>query len=380
MRHYLEAIATLTGAVIGAGVLGIPYVIAKAGFLTGLITLASLGLIVMLMFLYLGEIVLRTKGDHQLTGYCEKYLGKWGKAVMAVSMVLGIYGALIAYFIGEGQALSAIFGGNPVYYYIGFFVFVAMILFFGLKAVEESDLLFGVIVLSIILLIIGVSIWHVDIANLNSFSIKRVFIPYGVVLFAYLGMVAIPEMKEELKGNLKCMKRAIIIGAAIPIIVYTLFSLVVVGAIGLDKFEMMEPDQRIATIALGTVVGKSMFIMGNLFAVFAMLTSFITLGLALKEMYVFDYKINKNIAWGLTCVIPFVIGLSKLTNFIEIIGLTGVVAGGIDAVLIILMTMKAKKLGDRKPEYTIKINWMIAILLMSVFVAGAIFYFVNKIY
>ena len=31
-----EAIATLVGTIIGAGILGIPYVIAKAGFWTGI--------------------------------------------------------------------------------------------------------------------------------------------------------------------------------------------------------------------------------------------------------------------------------------------------------------------------------------------------------
>ena len=36
-KRFLEAVAVLIGIVIGAGVLGIPYVVAKAGFLTGLL-------------------------------------------------------------------------------------------------------------------------------------------------------------------------------------------------------------------------------------------------------------------------------------------------------------------------------------------------------
>lgn len=60
--------------VIGAGILGIPYVVAKAGFLTGLLDLIIIGLAVLVLNLYVGEIMLRTKEDHQLTGYAEKYL------------------------------------------------------------------------------------------------------------------------------------------------------------------------------------------------------------------------------------------------------------------------------------------------------------------
>ena len=102
-KHFLEAIATLTGMVIGAGILGIPYVIAKSGFLTGLIDLVIIGLAILVLNLYVGEIVLRTKEKHQLTGYAKKYLGKWGKRLMMFSMVFGLYGALIAYTIKEGE-------------------------------------------------------------------------------------------------------------------------------------------------------------------------------------------------------------------------------------------------------------------------------------
>ena len=48
---FLEAIGTLIGTIIGAGVLGIPYVIAKAGFLTGLVDLFIIGFAVLILYL-----------------------------------------------------------------------------------------------------------------------------------------------------------------------------------------------------------------------------------------------------------------------------------------------------------------------------------------
>jgi len=60
MKHTTEAIALLVGTIIGAGIFGIPYVIAQAGFLTGLITLGVLGTAVIILYLYLGEVILRT--------------------------------------------------------------------------------------------------------------------------------------------------------------------------------------------------------------------------------------------------------------------------------------------------------------------------------
>ena len=97
-KPLLEAIATLVGFTIGAGILGIPYVIAKAGFVTGIINILIIGILVLFLNLYSGEIVLRTKGDHQLTGYASIYLGKTGKFLMAISIIFGFDPAQFFFF------------------------------------------------------------------------------------------------------------------------------------------------------------------------------------------------------------------------------------------------------------------------------------------
>ena len=123
-RHkILIGIGTLLGAIVGAGILAIPYVMAQSGLLLGFILIVGLGLSLLLVNLMAGEIVLRTNKQHQLTGYAERYLGPWGKRLMTFSMVFSIYGALTAYLIGLGETLAAIFhGGNPLVYTLICFV------------------------------------------------------------------------------------------------------------------------------------------------------------------------------------------------------------------------------------------------------------------
>ena len=119
-KQFIMAIATLVGTIIGAGVLGIPYAISKSGFIPGMIILVILGFAVLILNLCVGEVALRTKGRHQLPGYAEKYLGKWGKHVMSFSIIFAIYGALIAYFIGSGNVLADIFNlGNWSFLFLG---------------------------------------------------------------------------------------------------------------------------------------------------------------------------------------------------------------------------------------------------------------------
>jgi len=369
-KRGLEAIATLMGTVVGAGIFGIPYVVAKAGFLTGLMNIILIAGLVLIMKLYLGEVVLRTKGNHQLTGYAGKYLGKSGKRIMTFVMMFGIYGALLAYLIGEGRAFSAIFGGSAFLYSLLFFIFVTILIFIGLKVIKEYELYMIMVVIVIVFLISLFSFKQINLDNLTGFNLGDIFLPYGVVLFAFLGSVAVPEMKEILEEDKKKLKKCIIIGSLLVLVVYLVFTFFVVAVTGFDTTE-------IATLGLGKVLGKKMLIVGNLFAVFAMATSFLTLGLAMKEMYNYDYGFSKNLSWFLTCSVPFGLFLLGFQNFIKTIGYVGSIAGGIEGMLIVFMAWRAVKMGDRKPEYSIVKGRLIGVILIAVFILGIVYQLLN---
>lgn len=379
-RSYLmEAIATMIGTIIGAGILGIPFVIAQAGFLTGLLGIIVIGFFVLMMYLYFGEVTLRTEGKHQMTGYAELYLGKWGRRFMTLGMMVAIYGGLIAYILGEGAAFTSILGGNPLVYQVGFLVVMGIIIYLGLRVFEESELLLSALTIIVIIAILVLSWKHVQPANLGGFNALKFFLPYGVILFAFQGMPAIPEVREELIGQEKHMLKAVVLGVLIPMVVYILFSLVVVGVVGLQGFQAFGGEQQVATVALGEVIGPYMVIFGNIFAILAMATSFLALSFAMMKMYEYDYKVKKNTAFLATMILPFVIAYAGFVNFIQVITYSGVIAGGIEGTLIVLMFWKAKKLGKRKPEYTIPKSKIFGIILIAVFIVGALLQFLSQV-
>ncbi len=370
-RHFYAAIATLVGTVIGAGVLGIPYAISKAGFMTGLVNLVVLGIAVVLLYLFLGEVVLRTRGNHQLAGYAEIYLGKTGKRLMVFAMIFGIYGALLAYLIGEGESLAAIFGSTDfLFFSLVFYAIASIVIYKGLNAIENSELVMSTLVVIIIALISAYALPKISMPNLTVFSMKSIFMPYGVILFALAGSIAIPEMKEELTHNKELLKKAIIIGALIPIFMYLFFTFVIVGSMGLET-------TQIATIGLAALLGQKMFILGNLFAVLAMATSFLTLGLALKEMYHYDYHINKKLSWVLTIIPPLILFFLLEKSFVGIIGLTGGIGMGLEGILVVLMYRKAKKIGARKPEYRMLKCAPLEYALIIIFLMGITYTILN---
>jgi tyrosine-specific transport protein len=359
------AIATLTGTIVGAGFLGIPYVVAQSGLLIGMIEILIIGIVLLFVKLYLGEILLRTKRIHQLPGLAKIYLGKWGYRIAFLAMFFGAYAALIAYLIGEGESLSYIFTGTldyALYFAIGFWLLMSIFVYYGLRALKKGESL-GILFVLIILILITIFFSpNISIENISYINNSYIFIPVGVILFAFLGFSAAPEVLREIRGKEKLLKKAIIIGSIIPIVIYSLFTFMVVGFAGTSTPE-------IATFALG----KIFVFLG----VVTMFTAFFALSMALRDMYHYDLGYDKTASWLISCLIPLlaflVVYLFELVSFTQILGIGGAVAGGLLGILIMLMARKAKKTGERIPEYEIKLPPLVTLLIILFFIAGLIF-------
>jgi len=364
-NKFISAIAILVGTVIGAGFLGIPYVVAKSGFVIGVLFMLIIALFMLILKLYMGEITLRTKGNHQLTGYAEKYLGKSGKFLMFFAMIFGIYSALIAYMIGEGQSLSYILFGNFNYslvFSLLFWLILSYLTFIGLRALKKYEKISMFIILFLFIIIFFKYLGNVNVDNLSYINKENLFLPFGVILFSFLGFSAMPEVKRILLGKEKLMKEVIIIGITIPLIVYLLFTFIIVGVFGIGVNE-------IATLTLGRFF--------SLIGVLTMFTAYFVLSLAIRDMFRFDLNLGRFKGWILCSIVPLVLFLLVyffgLNSFIAILGTAGIVSGGITGILILFMNYKAKREGNRKPEYQIKINKLIIFLLSLILILGVVF-------
>lgn len=364
-KSIIPAVAVLIGTTIGAGFLGIPYVISKSGFFPGFFLLIVIALFMLVMKLYLGEIILRTNGNHQLAGYAEKYLGKKGKVLMFFSMVFGIYSALLAYLIGEGESLSYLFGINASFFFSILFWFVMLFLtYLGLKALKKYEKITMFIVLTIVFLIFVFYFKDIKAENLSYMNRENLFLPFGVILFSFLAFSAMPEIKRLLYGNEKKMKKVIFIGVLVPLIVYSLFTLVIVGNFGTNVRE-------IATLNLARFF--------SLLGILTMFTAYFTLCIAIRDMFRFDFNLGRTNGWLLANLIPLCLFLPvysfKLASFTKILSVSGVVSAGLTGILILLMNKKAKITGRRKPEYVLHIDWKIIAVLSLLFIFAVVMEF-----
>lgn len=362
-----EAVFMITGMTIGAGVLGIPYVVAQVGLLIGLIYILVLGLVMLALNLLIGEVAVRTGENLQLAGLAGKYLGGWAKGLMSLIIIFSGYGALLAYMVGESQTLAALFGGEPAWWGVFFWSLGSFLVWRGLQTVKIVEKIFSFIVIA---LIAGLSIYlfrHFEIAVVPYYNLSKIFLPYGVILFALHASPAIAEAHALLPGSQRHFKRAVILGTLIPIAVYLLFALAAVGAGGLSVTE-------VATVGLGQKYGDGVALLGNLFAIFAMGTGFFGFGVALKQTFVWDHKLSPWFAQFLVISIPLLLFLLGLRSFIGILDLVGGLFIGVEAVLVVLIYWQAKRRGELDASrYNLHHLWLVLAPVLLVFTLATVF-------
>jgi tyrosine-specific transport protein len=362
------AVATLVGSTVGVGVYGIPFTFQKAGFGIGFLFLAGIcGLILLTNILY-GEVILRTHERHHFIGYVEKYLNPWAKKFGLFVFWTAVYGALVAIIIISGDFLSNIlsfyFRFSPFAFSTIFLIAVSVMVLRGLRTVSRFDffmmLFFGLVVLLIV--VFGIS----RIAPSNYTLARRDFwfLPFGVVLFAMFSMPGVPLVREVLLGSENKFKKALVLGTLIPAALYLVFAFVVVGVSG----EAASPD---AISGLLDFLGPKIVFIGSLFGFLTSSTIFLNLAVSLKESFEQDFYFKRLISWLLVILPPYLLYLSGIRNFIDIIGLVGGVAISLEMILLILVYASAKKNGERIPEYSVYLLRPVLYFMMLIFAAAA---------
>lgn len=359
------ALAILIGTIIGAGILGMPYVIMKSGFPIGVVHIVVIGALMTLLMLYLGEVVLRTKETHQLPGYAQKYLGKKGKKLMFLSLCIGIFSAALAYVIAEGRSLSYLFFNSPVYeFQLGLLFWLALsaITYFGIKTAAKGEMVGVIFVFTMIISLAVYFTNKIDVNNLKFIFPNNFFVPFGVVLFAFLAFSIIPELKRVLGKDRRQMKGVIIGAYAIAALIYMIFTAIVIGLKG-------DATPELATIALGKP-----FI---LFGMITMFTAYLALTIAMIDIIHLDFNKKRTTAWLITIFIPLaafvILSLAKATAFTSVLGVGGAISGALTTILILSMVKEAKKHGDAKSPYSMHYSRILNWILIAIFIIGACF-------
>ncbi len=367
MKKYFQAVAMLSGTIIGVGMFAVPFVVSKAGITLFLVYLPILGLIEYYLLKLYAEIILSTKKKHRTPGYASKYLGSGFKIYALISSTLGNYGAILAYIIIGGiflhELFGNIFGGSILMYTTIIFLLESFIVLFGLKLISKVEMYMT----TFLIFVVGIIVWksgsYIDISNYSTTDWSLMFLPYGPIFFAVGGGSAVPEVCRLLKNNKKKIKDALALGVLIPILIMLMFVIAVVGVTG----NATSPD---TLVGLNAILGDELVRIALVFGVLAIFTSFLTIAQAQREIFWWDLKLDKTFSWVLACGVPYVLFIIGIQNLTKVVSLTGAISGGLTGILLVVVAYQVKKKAEQKSIIQNTINLPIVFALSILFLSG----------
>ncbi len=348
IRTYLKGIGLLVGLIFGAGIFVLPFAVAKAGLLWGVIHFVIAFLLVLLINLLYAKVSYVVPDRHRLVGYVRLILGeKAGHLSFLVNAGFS-YGSLLVYGVLGGIFLSSIFsflgGGNaPLFFSLVFFLIGGALLWLKSDKIAAINFYLVIPLLGFVVYLLFVCLPHIDLKNFYLFSPSgkimddNWFLPYGIWVFSLTGFSAIPEVRDLFsKLSFRSLTSVILTSSLLVAFFYWLFIIAVLGTSGLATTED-------AFSGIINTAGKEIIAIGSLIGFLAVFTSFLVLGIDLRHTFQLDYKLNRFLSWLLVIFPPillFYLGFHNLSVILTIVGSFGLGSVGL---FIIFMARKKRK-------------------------------------
>jgi len=300
----IGGILLVSGTTIGAGMLALPVITGYAGFFPSLFLL----LLFWVYMTYTAFLVLEVNlwgGDHtNLISMAHKTLGRWGEAVSWVTYLFLLYALTTAYIAGSGPIIAEFIDGIFGYTVPPFVGSIPLLLIFGFcvyrgtKTVDFVNriLMLGLVAAYVIMLIFITP--HIHPQQLLHRDWKSLALAVSIVATSFGFHIIIPTLTTYLHKDVSQLKKTILIGSVIPLIVYILWELLTLGIIPLEGNHGIEQglqDGSNGAHLLSAFLGNPYLSWtARFFSFFAIVTSFLGVSLSLTDFLSDGLKIKKS--------------------------------------------------------------------------------------
>ncbi|MBI9082801.1 MAG: hypothetical protein JEZ11_04335 [Desulfobacterales bacterium] len=350
---FFEAAAIITGYGVGGGIMAVPYLASLSGLAVAAVVLVVAYGISLLMHLMIAEVMLRDNASGQLLELFEKYLFRgrlaWLMWIFFALVVLAFMASLAAFIAGGGEILAELLHFPLWVGYWLTYAIAAGVVFFGLKAlgISEKVAVIGIVVL-VGIFAVGAARQPVFLSTAVTGNLQTYLALYGMVMFSFFAIFSVPQAAQGLSWNRRLLPKAIAVGIgtnALIIATLTVTCLAVPGEV-----------TRVAIIGLGRSLGGWATIVGSVFILLAMLTSYWSVSFALAVV------VEERLGWGprqswLAATLPaFLIAITGALDFLGFMRLAGGAIAVLIAVMVVPLVNAARRYGRvESPEWTLGI-------------------------
>lgn len=365
----VESACIITGYGIGGGVMAMPYLAQRNGCLMSLLILAAAFLASFILHVMIAELAVKSGGGSQIIEVFSRYLfqGKYKKVLTLaffVIMALVLFTNLAAYISGAAEIISELLGISLWLSRLLFYAAAASVVLFGLKAVGVSEKLAVGVIFLLVGLLACFSMLHIqNPLPVKAGSITEGLAYFGMGMFAFSAFFSVPQAVSGLGGDGKKVRKAVFLGLLNNFILITVITVCAL----LSSTQVTE----VAMIGWSKGIGSWAEMVGSLFTILAMLTTYWSISLALADIVEEQLKLSRRLCWVIATLPSLALTFAGLGGFMEFMGL----AGGLIAILIALLVVPAFRKASREPGDSLLGRWsggwmqiliIIAYVLMAV--------------
>lgn len=297
--HVIGGGLLIAGTTIGVGMLALPVVTGPGGFFPSILVYLVCWAFMLCTGLLLLEVCSWMPPDSNLITMAGKLLGKPGQIICWLVYLFLFEMVMIAHVVGGGGITHDILSGSlgVVPSTILYLILFSPIVYLGTKMVDRLNLIIFSGVLISYFLFIVVAVKHVDLSRLTHAHWGKIWLAIPVLFTAFTYQVIIPTLVTYMKRDIKKVRKAILFGTSIPLIVYLIWQILILGIIPIEgPYGLIEAAKngQNAVTPLKHFVGNPYVVgIGKAFAFFTMTASYIALALAFLDFLADGLKIKK---------------------------------------------------------------------------------------
>lgn len=289
----ISAMFLVAGTIIGGGMLALPVATGISGFWPSTFFMVICWFMMTVTALFYLEVSLWMEEGVHVISMTSKILGPFGKSVAWILYLFICYASLVAYTAGGGaqisSALSALLGmhvGKAPAAFLFVFLFGSAF-YFGNQIVGRLNaiLFLAMVGAYLALVVVGLDEVKPHLLAYHNWSNAWLGIPLFLTSFSFQTMV--PSLTPYLKRHAVSLRWAIVGGTTLSLIVYFVWQWLILGIVPVEGKNGLAEALRLgepATQFVGEhVQGWHVALIAEYFAFFAIITSFLGIGLGLYD-------------------------------------------------------------------------------------------------
>lgn len=291
----------VAGTAIGGGMLALPVLTSVTGFFPSLLVYLVCWLFMASTGLLFLEIAQRLHQDANILSMAEHTLGKPGKFFAWILYLFLFYCLTVAYIVGSGNIVVSTLNSS-IPDWLGPILF--LIIFSPLILIQTSlagrlniGLMVGLIISYLAFVFLGFRYVDIDLLKVTNWSNALLALPIAFTSFAYQGIV--PTLVHYMQDDISRARKTILIGSFIPFIAYIIWQALIMGIIPIEGqwglSEALSTGQNAVQPLRHFVTTGPIYLVGQFFAFFALITSFLGVSLGLRDFLAEGLKIEKTL-------------------------------------------------------------------------------------